>query len=415
VYLRDAHPPAHEEHSAHIAAPWRRSRDAISRRVMTHAATAAASAADPAVVASVTAHPPDRLAALDALRGIAAVAVMLYHYTDHYNLIFHHPFRPYAWTAHLNDGVLLFFMISGFVIPASAARAPTVVHFLAARFARLYPAYWVAMLLTFSIMVAHPLAPFARFVADWKDVPANLTMFPCWLGYRAVDYSYWTLAFELCFYLMVAVIFALRLGNHLEAVCVVWLAAAVGYYLQVGGRPAVAWFAFLPAHWYTGLTVLQYASYFISGMMLYKIYRGAATPLTYMILGAAAVCMYLYNGPTVPFWNSMFFIVVLLFVGRIPWLGSGPLLWLGSISYCLYLIHQYIGYTVIYSAYQFGLPSAAAIPLAIAVSFTLAWLLRTWVEQPAAAVVRRAAYRRLDRWWGAASAARHNPIVTPPA
>jgi peptidoglycan/LPS O-acetylase OafA/YrhL len=342
--------------------------------------------------------PPRRLGTLDALRGLAAVAVMLFHYLPHYHFLFRHPFRPFGWTGHLNDGVLLFFMISGFVIPQSAARARSAPHFLAARFARLYPAYWVAMLVTFAVMVGYKLAPLAPYAAGWGDVPANFTMFPLWLGHRAIDYSYWTLAVEICFYIIVAGIFALDLDRHLEAVSLVWLAAALAYYIHVGSRAAlVLFFLPFPRDWYAGMAILQYAPYFISGMMLWKIHQRAARVLTYITLAGATVCTYLYSGPTVMFCDYLVFVAILWFVRRLGWLATKPLLWLGSISYALYLIHQYIGYAVIYSAYRAGAPPLVAISLAIGVSLGLAWLLRTFVEQPSEVVVKRYAYAVLDR------------------
>ncbi len=322
---------------------------------------------------------------------------MLFHYLPHYHFVFGHPFRPWGWIGHLSDGVLLFFMISGFVIPQSAARAPSAPHFLAARFARLYPAYWVAMLVTFTVMVGYKLAAFAPYAAGWADVPANFTMFPLWLGYRAIDVSYWTLAVEVCFYVIVAGIFALDLDRHLEAVSLVWLAAALAYYVHVGGRSALALFVAFPRDWYAGIAILQYASYFISGMMLWKIYQGTARVLTYLALAGAIICTYLYNGPSVTFWDYLGFVIVLWCVRWLGWLATRPLLWLGSISYALYLIHQYIGYAVIYSAYQAGAPPLVAISLAVGVSLTLAWLLRTFVEQPSEVVVKRYAYAVLDR------------------
>ena len=58
----------------------------------------------------------NRLIELDALRGIAALCVLIYHYTNHYTFKFH-PHNPPLFEFPLGYfGVQLFFMISGFVI-----------------------------------------------------------------------------------------------------------------------------------------------------------------------------------------------------------------------------------------------------------------------------------------------------------
>jgi len=53
---------------------------------------------------------------LDAIRGIAALMVVLFHYTVGYGQIYGYSIDP-AFTFELGKyGVLLFFMVSGFVI-----------------------------------------------------------------------------------------------------------------------------------------------------------------------------------------------------------------------------------------------------------------------------------------------------------
>ena len=82
-----------------------------------------------------------RIYELDAFRGIAAMAVVLYHYSTRYNEIF-------DVTSFLNFsfgwmGVPLFFILSGFVITLSVNRCKSPFEFLYRRFIRLYPTYWI--------------------------------------------------------------------------------------------------------------------------------------------------------------------------------------------------------------------------------------------------------------------------------
>lgn len=88
-----------------------------------------------------------RLAALDGLRFVAAAAVMFFHYTSAEKLLWGNPSRLEfpginVVTRYGYLGVELFFIISGFVIPMTAY-GRTTEDFVASRFSRLFPAYWV--------------------------------------------------------------------------------------------------------------------------------------------------------------------------------------------------------------------------------------------------------------------------------
>lgn len=86
--------------------------------------------------------PPARFYALDAIRGLAAIAVVFYHYTQHNNLNWLHG----AWVA-----VDIFFILSGFVLMHSyskkVAQGMTAKEFLYSRVARLGPMYVVGLIL----------------------------------------------------------------------------------------------------------------------------------------------------------------------------------------------------------------------------------------------------------------------------
>ena len=92
---------------------------------------------------TVTSLPPDakRLTNLDGLRGLAALAVLLYHYTS----IFPRFWPEAEPTGFLVDfggfGVHLFFIISGFVILMTLEKRGASRDFIIYRFIRLYPRY----------------------------------------------------------------------------------------------------------------------------------------------------------------------------------------------------------------------------------------------------------------------------------
>jgi peptidoglycan/LPS O-acetylase OafA/YrhL len=64
------------------------------------------------------------------------------------------------------------------------------------------------------------------------------------------------------------------------------------------------------------------------------------------------------------------------------------LVYLGSISYSLYLVHQNIGYSIIQQAYFHGIPPYISIAFALLFSLLLAHLITNYVEQPSLKYMR---------------------------
>src|SRR5262249_27508709 len=144
---------------------------------------------------------------LDGLRGIAASWVMLFHYTIgvSYWLRNSPELISKVTPSTVNiEGLLavdLFFIISGFVIFMTVEQCRTVWDFVVSRFARLYPAFWVAATLTSLVAIAmpSPMQPIGVL-----KVLANLTMLQAYLGVESIETVYWYLAFEFGFYFLMA-------------------------------------------------------------------------------------------------------------------------------------------------------------------------------------------------------------------
>lgn len=134
-----------------------------------------------------------RLLELDALRGIAALGVVLFHYMvafiDQYTYgteIFP-GFRYFRYGKH---GVALFFIISGFVIFMSLERTKRSYDFIFGRFSRLYPTYWAAVILSVAVVT---FAKLPDLQINLKDALINLTMFQGFFSVPHIDGNYWTL------------------------------------------------------------------------------------------------------------------------------------------------------------------------------------------------------------------------------
>lgn len=137
------------------------------------------------------------LANLQAVRALAALGVVLFHFglMPATGL----PFRVGA------SGVDLFFVLSGFIIAHSSARSAR--HFLALRLIRVIPAYWIATLIA-ALFTLQNLGPSDAF--DW--LLQSLFYLPGPGGRPALIFVAWTLVYELAFYLLYRL--ALQFGTR---------------------------------------------------------------------------------------------------------------------------------------------------------------------------------------------------------
>ncbi|GAB3679517.1 acyltransferase [Angustibacter aerolatus] len=339
---------------------------------------------------------PPRLAALDGLRFVAALAVVLYHFTGirstHWGTTDPTPFGPLsAVTRYGFLGVPLFFFISGFVI-LMTAWGRDVPHFAASRVGRLFPAYWAGVLLTGALLLVtgHELKHI-----DALSVVANLTMGQQAFGVEHVDGAYWTLWAELRFYLLIGVFLAIGITRgRVLAVAALWpLVAAVAQ----GTSPFVA-----------NLLVADYAPFFAAGMLLYVAHREGWTAGLVLLVGvqvAFAVTKAVDVGPedaaarntgSVPSLLVIAAVVLASFAAvalvtgtRLQHLRWGWLTTFGLLTYPLYVLHDYWGLFVI-SRLHDHLPRVVTALVAVAVALVMAWLVQRFVERPLGPRLRRA-------------------------
>jgi peptidoglycan/LPS O-acetylase OafA/YrhL len=182
---------------------------------------------------------------LDMARGIAALSVFLFHVRDLLE-----PSMPMlARVARFGSlGVALFFVISGYVITASAESAlkkgEPAGAFLKRRFLRIFPPFWLSIL----VVLALPYvlagisafkggafeAPHPRYAElsglEWVQLVSLVKIFQA-VGddlqgqFNQVNSVYWTLAIEFQFYLCVFA--ALCLRRHFHPILAVVTAASL--------------------------------------------------------------------------------------------------------------------------------------------------------------------------------------------
>lgn len=148
---------------------------------------------------------------IDSLRAIAAIFVMAAHLwgTASQNIIFPGIFEKaidaivFGAADIGKTGVVIFFAVSGFVIPFSLQKGASnnIKRFAISRFFRLYPLYWVLIILA--------VTAFGHKTGTLRLL-ANLTMFQRFIGIDDLLGVFWTLQIELIFYILCVFLFWLK-------------------------------------------------------------------------------------------------------------------------------------------------------------------------------------------------------------
>jgi peptidoglycan/LPS O-acetylase OafA/YrhL len=326
---------------------------------------------------------PKRVHAVDALRGLAAVAVAIFHFT-HGDLKFppHDIVRligMYGWA-----GVDVFFVISGFVLPYSLSRSGYRVEnyfiFLVRRVIRLDPPYLASVVLVVFLDWASSFAPGYRghpFVIEWPRLLLHVGYLN---GFARLPWYidvYWTLAIELQFYLIVGLFIPLLVSRraHVGTAGMVVLAFSGLVFRNL---------LFLPAWIFP----------FLMGMIVFRFRTGLLSHRFFIIqvvLASAGVAVTL---GTAPFVGA---VIAAAAIAYLPSRTNRALELLGAISYSLYLLHVPIGERVInlFSRLDLGaLGRVGAVFAAFAASMAASVLLYRFVELPAQRWARRFTWQR---------------------
>ncbi len=305
------------------------------------------------MLASMSRTAPDRLVHIDAMRAIAALLVLWMHVTEDLPVASRGWFGELAIDLNVGGiGVMLFFMISGFVIPASLRagqpRDRELRRFVIGRFLRLYPAFWVSIVL--ALLLSWWL--WGREV-DGLAILANITMVPQPFGQPLLQELYWTLLTELVFYGLCAGLFAAGLLDRAGALAGASLALAVlfiaGYVngVRTTANPLLfLYYREMPMH-----MSLMFASALLRKWHDCELGPGTARSVLLFQFGLWAIVLVWMSFTTGSDgelgWRyldieSTRAIGVVLFVVLCFWLKPtwAPLVWLGRLSYSFYLLHR---------------------------------------------------------------------------
>jgi peptidoglycan/LPS O-acetylase OafA/YrhL len=324
-----------------------------------------------------------RYTELDALRGIAALAVVLFHFTFGIDNGWYTISPDKFYFRYGNLGVHLFFFISGFVIFMTLEKTKNSVSFIVSRFSRLYPAYWAAIFTTV-LLTTLLSVPFQQGIYSFKQVLVNLTMLQYWLKVENVDGAYWTLAVELTFYFIMWIIYVFKKLHYIEWISLIWLTISLVFALLD-----------IPlAKYINAILILKYAPLFISGILFYKIKTGQSNAyhhiLVFLSFIVETIVLYSTGADFVVYTViTCYYAIFYLFVyGLMKFLNNKALLFLGSISYTLYLIHENIGMAIIYWFKKIADIQIIYLPITIAIVILIASFITIYIEKPAMKWIR---------------------------
>jgi peptidoglycan/LPS O-acetylase OafA/YrhL len=263
------------------------------------------------------------------LRGFAALCVVFDHLT--YYVLQHVRGEVYNWLNPGDYGVFVFFIISGYIVPASLERKGSVRTFWVSRVFRLYPLYLLAVGIAVALYLVHVGGLRGEGSDPETSVLSQLLMMSNVLGGQNLPNVVWSLSYEMVFYLLLTALFMARIHKRSSRFALGFAVAAV----VLGGVLPQAYFTHNVAT--PRLIALVADLVVITGLALAVVLRGMPRLLGAGLAAVVGLTLLAFNGGWIWPWEALS-ILALMFTG-----------------------------TMLYRAEQGQYPWRKAIPVAVAV------------------------------------------------
>ncbi|MFG6076096.1 acyltransferase family protein [Erwinia sp. OPT-41] len=341
----------------------------------------------------------DTLKGLQALRGLAALSVMFFHFRWNINDVWPGMGdKLFGWGA---TGVDLFFLISGFVITLTAKKsAPDFTgsfNFLKRRALRIAPAYYIIFLITFFLSGAmstfHYPDKTQNFISALFFQPIYPDHGPFYVDDSGMYGIRWSLNYEIYFYLIIGILMITPFR---------WLTTCLYFSLTLVGLPIMAekGFSFSAEGYHTdsaffGLITNPIIFLFLAGMLVGHTYpiikRLNGTIMSILLICSLALAFVMFcdgrfisHGLLSSGW--IYLLIMIFTIGSEKKIGKFTpsfLVRLGDISFSLYLVHTLMNAGIGKRLEKFGIENGPErFFLSCVLSLVLAWLSWRFIEAP---------------------------------
>ena len=271
----------------------------------------------------------NRLAWLDVLRGLAALAVVFNHFGYFVPPGLKDPVNQ--WVNPGDYGVFVFFIISGYIVPASLERKGSVRTFWVSRIFRLYPLYLLAVAIALALYSVHVGGLRGEGADPETSILSQMLMMSNVLAGENVPNVVWSLSYEMIFYLLLTALFMARIHRRSSRYALAFAVAAVG----LGGLLPQAYFT--NNLWSPRAIALAADLVVLTGLAVAVAMRGMPRLVGAVLAAMVGLTLLAFNGTWLLPWEALS-ILALMFTG-----------------------------TMLYRAEQGHYPWRKAIPIAVAV------------------------------------------------
>ncbi|CAE6872022.1 acyltransferase family protein [Paraburkholderia domus] len=320
---------------------------------------------------------PERRVGIQGLRALACLFVLFQHVTFFVAYAKGLDYHPYLVVNFGRIGVSLFFVISGFVMGGCLGQGRA---FLWNRVARIFPAFWIAVALSFLILLrAEP-----AWHLDWR----SLLLLPSTALNNSYRIPYWTLCYEFAFYCVTYLMIVCRLSRtQILTACTIWLLAIIlmDAYRPLGDIDDGTAFGFVaqPGKW---ILLTPYPIFFIAGLFTSVAGTQFADRVrpAYLVLLAIGVWG-VSNSIKFPSPAPLFLMQAFAFCSAVIAVQnlefSRIYKSLGDFSYGFYLVHMMIIAAVIYALKPYAINIRFSVLwIIVAISASIGGLLYGWIE-----------------------------------
>ncbi|HHC6463297.1 acyltransferase family protein [Vibrio parahaemolyticus] len=282
-----------------------------------------------------------RIKHLDGLRGLAIIGVFIFHlyvrWPDY--IYFTSKFHSFPIMEFGYYGVNLFFMISGFVIFMSLEYSDNASVFLKKRWIRLFPTMFIGSLfiyITSLVLTNRPVGDVTIFdiIPGMIFVDHDILNIIFNTNLKSIEGVFWTLYIEVVYYIISAIVY-FSFGRE-----VLKFVIAALFFLSYGFIHVFQDFSYFNqiAFIIRKLGLIYYVWFFI-GMLFYESYKGCSKSFLLIVLAVITVAITDNNKIvallTIALFLFSFSDTLLKKVLEMKWI-----VFVGMISYPLYLIHE---------------------------------------------------------------------------